>query len=88
MSKKIISIIESEDIIFKYCRICGEFIDDKQHEHKRPEDKEEYAVLYFESKPGDIAQDLYREKEKAIKRKFKTLKQQILLKSATHESAS
>ena len=45
-------------------------------------------MLDFCSQPGDITQELKKEKEKALKRKVKKLKMQIVNTAVSHENAS
>ena len=47
-----------------------------------------YAMLDFHCQPGDITVELKKEKEKALKRKVKKLKLQILSTAVSHENAS
>lgn len=45
-------------------------------------------MLIFTSTPGDITPELQKEKEKALKRKVKRIKQQINSQAVSHENAS
>lgn len=45
-------------------------------------------MLLFQSIPGDIEAELQKEKEKALKRKVKRIKQQINALTVSHENAS
>lgn len=45
-------------------------------------------MLVFHSVPGSIENELIKEKEKALKRKVKRIKQQINNTTVTHENAS
>jgi len=64
--------------------------------HKRTRDEliikehEDYAfsIISFHSIPGEIEKELLKEKEKALKRNQKRLKQQIIQMAISHESAS
>jgi hypothetical protein len=40
------------------------------------------------SSPGDIEKELLKEKEKALKRKVKRIKAQMIAQAVSHESAS
>lgn len=46
------------------------------------------SKLVFTCEPGDITQELKKEKEKALKRKVKRIKLQLQHNSVTHENAS
>ena len=45
-------------------------------------------MLIFTSTPGDITPELQKEKEKALKRKVKRIKQHINSQAVSHENAS
>lgn len=45
-------------------------------------------MVVFNSIPGSIEAELIKEKEKALKRKVKRIKQQINATAVTHENAS
>ena len=45
-------------------------------------------MILFSSQPGEIEQELKKEREKALKRKTKNLKQQIVSCAVVHENAS
>lgn len=46
------------------------------------------GMILFSSQPGEIEQELKKEREKALKRKTKNLKQQIVSCAVVHENAS
>jgi predicted DNA-binding ArsR family transcriptional regulator len=48
----------------------------------------QYSIFSFVSVPGDIDKELIREKEKALKRKVKRIKAQMLATAESHEAAS
>jgi len=72
----------------------SEHFSSKNHTKKRDElsikDLEDlsFSCLVFTSVPGDIEVELKKEKEKALKRKVKRLKQQITSSAVSHENAS
>ena len=96
---QILKYLEREDMTFKYCRLCDLICDEghfltKPH-IKRREDlslKEtedlNLSMLVFSSTPGEITTELLKEKEKALKRKVKRIKQQINAQAVSHENAS
>jgi hypothetical protein len=45
-------------------------------------------MIVLNSTPGDITPELLKEKEKALKRKVKRIKQQIITQAVSHENAS
>ena len=47
-----------------------------------------FSILFFGSSPGDISQELLKEKEKALRRKVKRLKLQLQQMAVSHENAS
>jgi len=48
----------------------------------------QYTVISFFSQPGDIEKELTKEKEKALKRKVKRIKAQMISQAISHETAS
>ena len=46
-----------------------------------------FSILTFSAVPGDISQELVKEKEKALKRKMKRLKVQLQQMAVSHENA-
>ena len=46
------------------------------------------SQLVFTCEPGDITEELNKEKEKALRRKVKRIKTQIQQSAVTHENAS
>ena len=53
-------------------------------------DLEDYqlSILVMHSAPGDIEKELTKEKEKALKRKVKRIKQQMIAQAVNHETAA
>ena len=92
--------LEQNELSFKYCRVCEVIIPDeshfnnKTHIKKRDElgikeiEDQPFSMLVFHSVPGGIENELIKEKEKALKRKVKRIKQQINNTTVTHENAS
>jgi hypothetical protein len=85
-SESILHFLEKEELTFKYCRLCElvcweEHFVGKTHIKKRDEislkEAEDlaFSMLVFTSQPGDISAELTKEKEKALKRKVKRIKQ-------------
>jgi hypothetical protein len=88
----------------RYCRLCEIIIPESQtneahiqsKSHKKVrddlfiKDQEDYqlSILVIHSAPGDIEKELLKEKEKALKRKVKRIKQQMITLSVGHESAA
>jgi hypothetical protein len=80
--------------VVRYCRLCDLVIPDhstneahvqlKSHRKTREElgikENEDYyySIFVFSSSPGDIEKELIKEKEKALKRKVKRLKAQMI----------
>lgn len=84
-AEKILNHLESEELQFKYCRLCEAVCDEnhftsKSHLKRREEfqlkESEDLSLsmLIFTSTPGDITPELQKEKEKALKRKVKRIK--------------
>jgi len=100
----LIEYLETNEIKVRFCRICDLILPDhcnneahvimKAHKKIREElqikDHEDYSfsIISFHSLPSQIDRELLREKEKALKRNHKRLKQQIIQTSLSHESAS
>jgi hypothetical protein len=91
--------MESEEVSFKYCRLCDMICEEshftlKSHIKRRDElslkqfEDLSLSMLVFQSFPGDIEAELQKEKEKALKRKVKRIKQQINNLTVSHENAS
>lgn len=87
---QLLDLLEQQELSFKYCRLCEEFVTEpdshqvsKPHKQKREEhgikmiEDLSFSLLVFSSQPGDISAELKREKEKALKRKVKRIKAQI-----------
>lgn len=47
-----------------------------------------FSILTFSSSPGDISKELSKEKEKALKRKVKSMRVKWQQMTITHENAS
>jgi len=114
-SAKVLRFLETNELTFKYCRLCetvihhalaseadvepaqtaiNDHFQSKSHLRKRESlsikevEDHAFALLDFHSQPGDITSELKKEKEKALKRKVKKLKMQILNCAVSHENAS
>jgi hypothetical protein len=97
---RVLKHLEQYEMSFKYCRICETKICEESHfnwrAHLRKRDdlgiKEAedllLSMVVFNSTPGGIEAELIKEKEKALKRKVKRIKQQINATAVTHENAS
>ncbi len=101
---KLIDYLEQNELIFKYCRLCDLIIPDhhsaenhlqlKSHKRTRDDmgikDHEDlqFSIFSFSSQPGDIEKELLREKEKALKRKWKRIKAQMVSCAIPHDSAA
>ena len=47
----------------------------------------QYGIVKLVTIPGDISEELQRDKEESIKMKFRKIKQQMIQKSVSHEVA-
>jgi hypothetical protein len=83
---QILKYLEREDMTFKYCRLCDLICDEghfltklhiKRREDLSLKETEDFnlSMLVFSSTPGEITTELLKEKEKALKRKVKRIKQ-------------
>ena len=82
-AEKVLLYLESNELAFKYCRVCEIIITEdshfqcKSHIRRREElsikEAEDLALslVVFNSQPGSIEAELIKEKEKALKRKVK-----------------
>ena len=80
-----LQFLERSELNFKYCRLCDNTVEDghfqtKSHIKRREElgikelEDFSFSCLLFNSVPGDITEELLKEKEKALKRKVKRIK--------------
>ena len=71
-----------------------EHLSDKEHLKLRDdlglkEDEDlEMSIMKLVSAPGDITEELQKEREEGIKSKFKKIKQQMLARAETHDDAA
>ena len=93
-SNKLVDYLEQNELQVRYCRLCEVIIPEPQSNethiqskaHKKVRDDllikeiEDYqlSILVIHSAPGDIEKELNKEKEKALKRKVKRIKQQMI----------
>ena len=93
-SEKLIDYLEQNEFTIKFCRLCDHIIPDhmtmeahtqlKSHKKTRDElgikesEDLQFSILSLTSQPGDIEKELLREKEKALKRKVKRIKAQMI----------
>ena len=87
----------------RFCRLCDLIIPEhcnneahiQQKAHKKTREelgiKEsedlQFSIISLHSIPGDIDKELLKEKEKALKRKVKRIKAEMIAKAVSHESA-
>ena len=88
-AEKILRFLEKEEVNFKYCRLC-DLVCEEIHFNLKPHLKRRddlqikesedcsLSMIVFNSIPGDIKPELLKEKEKALKRKVKRIKLQII----------
>ena len=98
-AEKILRFLEKEEVNFKYCRLCDVVCEEshfslkphlKRREDLQIKESEDcsLSMIVFQSTPGDIKPELLKEKEKALKRKVKRIKLQIIGLAVSHENAS
>ncbi|CDW90779.1 UNKNOWN [Stylonychia lemnae] len=101
---KVIDYLEINELNIKYCRLCDLIIPDhmsieahtqlKSHKKTRDElgikevEDLQFSIISMNSQPGDIEKELLKEKEKALKRKVKRIKTQMISQAVSHESAA
>ena len=93
-ANKLIDYLEQHEVALRYCRLCDLIIPEhltneahvqsKSHKKTREElgikesEDLELSVMSMVATPGDIEKELVREKEKALKRKVKRIKAQMI----------
>lgn len=99
---QVLTALEKDDIQFKFCRICEQVVQAdtdhhfalKSHVRRRDElqlketEDLQFSTIAFSSTPGDISDVVHKEREKALKRKVKRIRQQLNQMAVSHENAS
>jgi hypothetical protein len=99
----LIDFLEASELQIRYCRLCehiiAENVTNEAHilsrSHKKIRDDLQIkdledlqlSIIVMHSVPGDIEKELVKEKEKALKRKVKRIKAQMISQAVNHESA-
>lgn len=103
-TEKLIDYLEQHEVNIRYCRLCETLIPEninnethlliKSHKKTREDlgikesEDQQFSIISILSQPSDIEKELLKEKEKALKRKVKRIKAEMISKAVSHESAS
>ena len=99
-NEALIEYLELEEWGFKFCRLCERPVIDAEYHlntrnHRRQKDEqgvkeieEGNCIAQFASVPGEIEEELQKEREAQIRRKYKRIKQNMITNSISHEVAA
>ena len=95
--------LEQITLEIKGCRICEQIYEGSGYEHiegkkhrkireelqvLKEEDDMQFSLVVLRTEPGDISEEVQKEREETIRARYKKVKQQMITKSEIHEVAA